>query len=126
MKLRPAHVLSAITLSFAMIVPANQFLSMNWHENPHSYVLASVLLANPFILLLAGHLFMVKTLKQHAFLTLGNLVLWLPWSFASFLIAWFQAGWYGVIVCSLILMCMACTYLVAAVFAFGESGQHQG
>jgi hypothetical protein len=96
MKLQCPHATAAITaLCLAGAVGANIF-TLNWRDHFIAYAGASLLLASPFAVLLAGHLTLAKTWRRNTFLAIGSVLLALAWWLASFLMRWLQpSAWVG-------------------------------
>lgn len=109
--MRP-HPLAAVTaLCFASATLAN-LLSTDWRANPVGYGIASLLLASPFAVLLAGHLTIAMTWRRNAFIAAGNLLFGIAWFMASFVMRWFQPGWTGAIFLGLSRSIVAAGYLL--------------
>jgi hypothetical protein len=89
-------------------------LTTDWRGHPVGYGIASLLLASPFAVLLAGHLTIARTWRRNAFLAAGNLLFGLAWLMASFVMRWFQPGWIGAVFLGLSLSIVAVGYLLLA------------
>jgi hypothetical protein len=112
MKLQRPHATAAITaLCLAGAVGANIF-TLNWRDHFIAYAGASLLLASPFAVLLAGHLTLAKTWRRNTFLAIGSVLLALAWWLASFLMRWLQPGWGGAIFFGLVLSGLAALYIL--------------
>jgi hypothetical protein len=112
MNLHRPHATAAITaLCLAGAVGANIF-TLNWRGHFLAYAGASLLLASPFAVLLAGHLTVAKTWRRSTFLAVGSVLLALAWWFASFLMRWFQPGWGGAVFFGLVLSSLAVLYIL--------------
>lgn len=109
---RRPHPLAAVTaLCFASATLAN-FLSTDWRGHALGYGIASLLLASPFAVLLAGHLTLARTWRRNAFFAAGNLLFGIAWFMASFVMRWFQPGWMGAVFLGLSLSIVAVGYLL--------------
>jgi hypothetical protein len=103
--------ITATAFAAATLVP---FFYVNWRGNPLSYGLGSLMLASPFAVLFAGHVFVCRTWRRNSFLVLGILPLGFAWSLAFVAMLYFQPGWYGLFTFGVGLSLLSGLYLLAS------------
>lgn len=91
-------------VTFACLVLA--FGSALQFANPlqWTHVVAVACIVSPLLLLLWGHHRLASAWRQHAWLALCALPLAYLSYFASFLMGWFKAGWFGVAIFTALLL----------------------
>lgn len=108
--------MSAVTFFCFIAASFGNLLTSERAENLGIYAIGSILLASPFLVLLAGHITLARTWRRHAFFVFGNLLLVPIWFAGSFAIRWFKPGWPGVLLVSLVLSIAAGLYVLCGRF----------
>ena len=107
----PAALVTALLFVFALTA---NFQWVDWRASPASYAGGFFLLATPFLVLLAGHTFLARSLRRHLFFVLGNIPVAIGWVVACVLLLWFQLGWAGVFSFTVVLNALAVAILLLA------------
>jgi hypothetical protein len=114
MKMQRFHPAAPITALYLVGALAVNYFSLE-HESRHAtYLVAALLLASPFAVLLLAHLTLARTWKRNTFLAAGSVLFIVDWGIASFAMRWFQPGWAGAVFFGVGLTLLAGLYALLA------------
>ena len=107
------HPLAALSAGSFIVAIALPFIGLGLRFTTSALV-ACVLLASPFVVLMLGHFYLCRSLRRNIALVLANVPLWCAWLFVATAMWYFQAGWYGVAVFSPLMAVLAGLCLLLA------------